>query len=115
MRTGELDEPVAQILSLEKDKNHEYCQNAGGCQRPQQGRDQCRDAFQGRRRRLAHLDRDRLDFLSWACRLGQGRRRVLRLVKFLAEVLQNIGRAFKGPLVAVVPRSDLILSRMVSS
>jgi hypothetical protein len=57
VRARELDEAIAQILALEEDEDHEDRDNAGRSQRPQQRRDQRRDALQRRRRRLAHLNR----------------------------------------------------------
>jgi hypothetical protein len=98
VRTGELDEAIAQILPLQKDENHEYRHDAGRGQRPQQRRDQRRNAFKRGGRGLTHLDRDRLDFLSGRYSLrrrDQGRRGVLWLVKLLPEVLQNVGGAFQ--------------------
>ena len=57
MRTRQFDEPVAQILALQKNEDDEYCNDAGCRERPEQRRNQRCNALKGSWRRLTDLDR----------------------------------------------------------
>ncbi len=63
MRTRKFEETVSQILPLQENEDDEYCGDARGGQRPEQGRNQRRNVFECRGRRLTDLDRDRLGLL----------------------------------------------------
>jgi hypothetical protein len=99
MRARQLDETIAQILPLQKNEDDEYCGDAGGRERPQQGRNQRRDILQRRGRRLPDLDRYGLGFLSWcgnlrlSGRIGNG---LLGLIDFFAKVLKDVRGTFEG-------------------
>ena len=96
VRPRQLDQAIAQLFTLHQRKDDEDEHDAGRGQRMQQRRNQCRDAFQRRRWRLAHFDRDRLGVGArrrrrWRC----SGRFVLRLVQFLAKVLKDVGCALQ--------------------
>src|SRR6476660_425186 len=98
MRSRQPDQPITQILALKQNKDHENDDDAGRRQRMKQRRDQAFQTLQRARIRLAYFHRNRrrgwsfgTDESSPAKPTGS----VLRLVEFLAQVLQHAGGAFE--------------------
>jgi hypothetical protein len=98
MRARELDEAVTQVLALQEDEDHENRDDAGRREGVEQRRNQRRDALERSGRRLANLDRYRPRLRGRRRRLqrgGRSRRRLLRLVELLAEILKHVRGTFE--------------------